>query len=51
MYITQWVLLKYETKLIKGVIISIFQDDLEIKLENESIIKRKFWEVRKINEK
>jgi hypothetical protein len=51
MYITQFVLIKYETKIVKGIIIGIFQDDLEIKLEDESIVKRKFWEVRKINEK
>jgi hypothetical protein len=39
-------LVKHEGKIVKGIVISFFQDDLDIKLEDETIIRRKFWEVR-----
>jgi hypothetical protein len=51
MYIGQKILLKHENKLQEGIIENVLFEDLEIKLENGEIIQKKFWEVRKINEK
>jgi hypothetical protein len=50
MNIGKWVLVKYNNKLIKGMVINFTEEDLEIKLEDNTIICRKFWEVGKINE-
>lgn len=51
MYIGKWLLSKYEGKLVKGIVIKIFQEDLDIRLEDDTIIRKKFWEVRIIDEK
>ena len=51
MNIGKWLLVKHEGKIIKGIVIEIFQEDLKIKLEGGITIIRKFWEVRKIDEK
>jgi len=48
MYIGKLLLVKHEGKILKGIVIQIFQEDLDIKLENNEIIRRKFWEVRQI---
>ena len=48
MHIGKWLLIKHEGKIIKGVVIRIFPEDLDIKLEDETIVRRKFWEVRAI---
>jgi hypothetical protein len=48
MHIGRWLLVKHEGKLIKGIVVKIFQEDLDIKLEDETIIRRKFWEVRNV---
>ena len=46
MHIGKWLLIKHEQKILKGIVIKIFEEDLEIKLEDETIVRRKFWEVR-----
>jgi hypothetical protein len=46
MYIGKWLLVRYENKIIKGIVTKIFQEDLDIRLEDDTIIRRKFWEVR-----
>ena len=51
MYIGQKVLLKHEDKLQEGIIEKVLFEDLEIKLLGGELIQKKFWEVRKINEK
>lgn len=51
MHIGKWLLVKHEGKIIKGIVVKIFQEDLYISLEDKTIIHRKFWEVRKIDEK
>lgn len=51
MHIGKWLLVKYEGMVIKGIVVKIFFEDLEIELENNIIVRRKFWEVGKINEK
>jgi len=51
MHIGKWLLVKYEGKLFKGIVIKIHSEDLDIKLDNGDIIRRKFWEVRIIDEK
>jgi hypothetical protein len=46
MHIGKWLLVKHEDKIITGIVIKFFQDDLDIKLDDGTIIRRKFWEVR-----
>jgi hypothetical protein len=46
MHIGKWLLIKYEGKILRGVVVKIFQEDLDIKLDAETIVRRKFWEVR-----
>ena len=46
MYIGKWLLIKYEGKVVKGIVTQIFQEDLHIRLEDNTIVRRKFWEVR-----
>lgn len=51
MYIGKWLLVRYENKVQKGTVIQIYKEDLDVKLENGDIIRKKFWEVGKIDEK
>lgn len=48
MYIGQSVYVKHENKLKIGIIELIFVEDLEIRLENNTTIRRKFWEIARI---
>ena len=48
MHIDKWLLIKHEGKVIKGMVVKILSEDLDIKLEDGTIIRRKFWEVRNI---
>jgi hypothetical protein len=48
MQIGKRLLVKHEGKVIEGIVIQIFIEDLEIKLDDQTIIQRKFWEVRSI---
>jgi len=47
LYLGQRVLIKYEGKIVEGNVSQIFSEDLEIKLENNIKVFRKFWEIRK----
>ncbi len=45
-------LVKHNGKIKKGRVEKIYPEDLDIKLENGELIRRKFWEVRVVtNEK
>jgi len=46
MHIGQWLLVKHEGQIKKGSVINIYSEDIDIKLENNDIVRRKFWEVR-----
>ena len=48
MHIGKWLLVKYEGQIKKGIVIKIFDEDLDIRLEDNTIIRRKFWEVRNV---
>ena len=48
MHVGKWLLIRHEGKVTKGIVIKIYQEDLDIKLDDEIIVKRKFWEVRTI---
>jgi hypothetical protein len=48
MQIGKVLLVKHEEKIQKGIVIKIFDEDLDIKLEDNTIIRRKFWEVRNV---
>jgi len=46
MHIGKWLLVRHEGKVLKGIVTNIFQEDLDIRLDDNTIIRRKFWEVR-----
>jgi len=46
MHIGKWLLVKHEGQIKKGIVTQIFPEDLDIRLEDNTIIRRKFWEVR-----
>ena len=48
MYIGRRLLVKHEGKIQEGIVTKIYNEDLDIRLEDETIISRKFWEVRSI---
>jgi hypothetical protein len=46
MHIGKWLLVKHNGQIIKGIVTHFSQEDLEIELEDKTIIQRKYWEVR-----
>jgi hypothetical protein len=47
MHIGKWLLVKHEGKILKGIVVNFWQEDLEIRLDDtDIIITRKYWEVR-----
>jgi len=48
MQIGKRLLVRHEGKVLEGIVIKIFPEELEIKLDDHTIIQRKFWEVRSI---
>jgi hypothetical protein len=50
MHIGKWLLIRHEGKIVKGIVIKIFSEDLEIEIESGITVMRKFWEVRKFDE-
>lgn len=44
-------LLRYEGKVVEGKVTKIFSEDLEIELDDKTIVRRKFWEIRRKDEK
>jgi len=51
MYIGQLILVKHNNLVQEGNIEQILAEDLEIKLLDGTLIKRKFWEIHKIEKK
>ena len=51
MYIGQELLLKHQGALQKGRIKEIYPEELEIILDTGELVKKKYWEVRKITNK
>jgi len=48
MYIGKSVLVKHKGIVQEGKVETIFEEDLDIKLLDGTLIRRKFWEIRKI---
>ena len=48
MHIGKRLLIRYEGKVQEGSVIDISQDDLNIRLDDGTIISKKFWEVRSL---
>jgi hypothetical protein len=48
MYIGKSVLIKHNGELVEGVVETIHEEDLEIRLLNGELINRKWWEVGQI---
>lgn len=46
MQIGKWLLVKHEGRIQRGIVVKIYSEDLGIRLEDDTIIRRKFWEVR-----
>lgn len=51
MNIGKKLLIKYEGKVVEGTVIKIYPEDLDIQLIDDTVVRRKFWEVKKIDEK
>jgi membrane protease subunit (stomatin/prohibitin family) len=51
MHIGFRLLIKHEGKVQEGSVIKIYEEDLDIRLDSGEIVRRKFWEVRKPDEK
>jgi hypothetical protein len=48
MNLGQRILVKHQDVVQEGKVIKIFEEELDIELENGEIIRRKFWETRAI---
>jgi len=46
MHIRKWLLVKENGQILKGMVIKFSTEDLDIKLEDGTIVRRKYWEVR-----
>lgn len=44
-------LIKHEGKVTEGIVMKLYEETIEIKIGNNELVIRKFWEVRKIDEK
>ena len=51
MHIGKRVLVKHADAVQEGSVINIYPEDLDILLENGETIRRKYWEVRKVEKK
>lgn len=49
MYIGKPLLIRHNGQIIEGKVEKIYPEDLDIKLPNGEIVRRKFWEVRAID--
>lgn len=49
MYIGKLILVKHDGVIQEGKVENIYPEDLDIRLENGDLIRRKFWEIRKID--
>lgn len=48
MHVGIWILTKYQGKLIRGMVIKLGYEDLELQLEDGTKITKKYWEVRNV---
>ena len=48
MHIGQRLLIKHDGIVQEGSVVKIYDEDLDIELENKIIVRRKFWEIRSI---
>lgn len=48
MHVGKPLLIKENGQIKKGIVINFSSEDLEIKLEDGNIVRRKFWEIREI---
>jgi len=51
MYIGKSVLVKHNGIVQEGKVEIIYDEDLDIRLENGELIRRKYWEIRKVKVK
>jgi hypothetical protein len=51
MHIGKRLLVRHKGKVQEGIVENISGDDLDIRLDNGELIRKKFWEVRRIDEK
>lgn len=45
------VLVKHNEVVVEGIVQKIFSEDLEIRLDNGELIRRKYWEIRVVPKK
>ena len=45
------VLVKHNESVVEGIVQEVFSEDLEIRLDNGELIRRKYWEIRAIPKK
>jgi len=48
MYIGKKLLVKHNDKIQEGIVENFYEEDLDIRLDDGEIIRRKFWEVRSL---
>jgi len=48
MYLSQTVLIKYNEKIVEGKVVKIYDEELDIKLDDGEIVRKKYWEIRSV---
>jgi hypothetical protein len=51
MNIGKAVLVKHNEVVVEGIVQEVFSEDLEIRLDNGELIRRKYWEIRVVPKK
>lgn len=51
MYIGKSVLVKHEGKVQEGIVEVVYDEDLDIRLLDGTLIKKKWWEIRRVETK
>lgn len=46
MYLGQRLIIKHENVVKEGSVVKIYPEELDIKLDDGTLVRRKFWEVR-----
>jgi hypothetical protein len=49
MHIGKRLIVKHDNKIQEGIVEEIYSEDLDIRLDNGELIRRKFWETRAIS--
>jgi hypothetical protein len=50
MYIGKRVLVKHQEQIQEGIVKNFWEEDVEIQLADDTVITRKYWEIRKIDD-